>query len=114
MNYDSIVVNFYAAQGLYYIGKKGWKGGINIDVAVEYQQIDDNGVPIGLSTLQTKTMYGWSGGGMTLLVSQCVMIFPFTGNVRYRVRKVTIIPNNGNTNFHDVSCPFCFLMLKIR
>lgn len=113
-DYDSIVVNFYAAQGLYYIGKKGWKGGINVDVAVEYQQIDDNGVPIGLSVLQTKTMYGWSGGGMTDPIGISMRHdFPFTGNVRYRVRKVTIIPNNGNTNFHDVSCRSVFLCSKL-
>ncbi|MDN5511173.1 host specificity factor TipJ family phage tail protein [Acinetobacter sp.] len=113
--YDSIIVNFYAPQGLYYIGKKGWKGAINVVVAVEYQQINDNGIPIGLSILQQATMYGWSGGGMTEPIGISMKHeFPFTGNVRYRVRKVTVILNNGNTNVHNVTCRSVFLCSKLN
>ena len=113
--YDSIIVNFYAPQGLYYIGKKGWKDAINVTVAVEYQQINDNGIPIGLSILQKATMYGWSGGGMTEPIGISMKHeFPFTGNVRYRVRKVTVILNNGNTNVHNVTCRSVFLCSKLN
>lgn len=113
--YDSIIVNFYAPQGLYYIGTKGWKDAINVVVAVEYQQINDNGIPIGLSILQQATMYGWSGGGMTEPIGISMKHeFPFTGNVRYRVRKVTVILNNGNTNVHNVTCRSVFLCSKLN
>ena len=113
--YDSIIVNFYAPQGLYYIGKKGWKDAINIVVAVEYQQINSSGVPIGLSILQQSTMYGWSGGGMTEPIGLSMKHdFPFIGNVRYRIRKVTAILNNGNTNVHNVTCRSVFLCSKLN
>ena len=113
-DYDNIIVNFYAPQGLYYIGQKGWKDAINIAVAVEYQQISSTGVPIGISILKQSTMYGWSGGGMTDPIGLSINDdFPFTGNVRYRVRKATIIPNNGNTNVHDVMCRSVFLCSKL-
>ena len=113
-DYDSVIVNFSAPNGLYYIGQKGWKGAINIRVGIEYQQIDNNGNPIGLPTLQTKIMYGWSGGGMTDPIGVSMKHdFGFVGNVRYRVRKVSTILNNGNTNVHDVRCKSIFLCLKL-
>ena len=113
-DHDSIIVNFYAPNGLYYIGEKGWKDAINVTVAVEYQQIDDNGVPVGISTLVQDTMYGWSGGGMSDPIGLSIKSnFPFTGNVRYRVRKVTTILNNGNTNIHEVQVKSLFLCSKL-
>ena len=113
-SHDSIIVNFYAPQGLYYIGKKGWKGKIDIEVALEYQQIDDTGAPIGLSTLQTAWLYGRPGGERTNPIGMTMKHdFSFIGNVRYRVRKVTAVKNNGNTNVHEVQAKTVFLCSKI-
>lgn len=112
-DHEGIIVNFYAPQGLYYIGQKGWKGAINVTVAVEYQQIDNQGVPIGVSTTINDTLYGWSGGSMTDPIGLSIKAdFQFKGNVRYRVRKVTTILNNGNTNVHDVLCRSVFITSK--
>lgn len=112
-DHEGIIVNFYAPQGLYYIGQKGWKDAINVTVAVEYQQINNQGVPIGVSTTINDTLYGWSGGSMTDPIGLSIKAnFNFKGNVRYRVRKVTTILNNGNTNVHDVLCRSVFITSK--
>ena len=109
------VFNFLAPQGLYYVGKKGWKERIYLWVEVEYQRIDVNGNPTDIIHKVTEPMQGDYTQLQNPIAKTVKIDFGFNDRIRYRVRRVIDYdPNNGNTNIDDVQARSVFLCTKLN
>lgn len=96
------IFNFYAPQGLYYIGKKGWKATLTVSFELEYQRIDEKGDAVGSIVSIIDSISGVYAKLADPVAKTVKVDFGFESRVRYRMRRITFIPNNGNTNVDDL------------
>lgn len=90
-----IYANFFAPQGLYHIGEKGYKEVIGVQLELEYQAIDSNANPVGGVFYATRALFGnpksiSSSVGLTLTGE---LIEP--SRIRYRLRRTTVHTSRG-------------------
>ncbi len=82
---DEIVFNLFFPQGLYGVNSKGKKHALQIKVYIEYQNIDENGSPIG--SIQRSTIH-FDINKPKPFGRTYTYILPNKGSARFRISKV--------------------------
>lgn len=110
---DQIYVNFFAPQGLYHIGEKGYKEVIGVQLEIEYQAIDLNANPVGSIFYKTQALFGntkkiSSSVGLTLTGELAT-----PSRMRYRLRRTTVHTSKG-TVIDEVQAKSCHYALTVQ
>lgn len=110
---DQIYVNFFAPQGLYHIGEKGYKEVIGVQLEIEYQAIDLNANPVGPVFYKTQALFGntkkiSSSVGLTLTGELAT-----SSRMRYRLRRTTVHTSKG-TVIDEVQAKSVYVVSKLN
>ena len=110
---DQIYVNFFAPQGLYHIGEKGYKEVIGVQLEIEYQAIDLNNNPVGTVFYKTQALFGnirkiSSSVGLTLTGELAA-----SSRMRYRLRRTTVHTSKG-TVVDEVQAKSVYVVSKLN
>lgn len=110
---DQIYVNFFAPQGLYHIGEKGYKEVIGVQLEIEYQAIDLNANPVGSVFYKTQALFGntkkiSSSVGLTLTGELAT-----SSRMRYRLRRTTVHTSKG-TVIDEVQAKSVYVVSKLN
>lgn len=110
---DQIYANFYAPNGLYHIGEKGYKEVIGVQLELEHQAIDIFGNPVGEIFYKTQALFGniksiASPVGLTLTGS---LLSP--SRIRFRLRRTTVHTSRG-TVVDEVQARSVYTMRKLE
>jgi len=106
-------VNFFAPQGLYHIGEKGYKEVIGVQLEIEYQAIDLNNNPVGTVFYKTQALFGnirkiSSSVGLTLTGELAA-----SSRMRYRLRRTTVHTSRG-TVVDEVQAKSVYVVSKLN
>ncbi|MDV2440702.1 host specificity factor TipJ family phage tail protein [Acinetobacter gerneri] len=90
-----VIANFYAPQGLYHIGTKGYKEVIGVELELQCQALDHFGKPTGEIYTVKQALFGDIKGiansvGLTL---ECDL--PNPSKLQYRMRRITVHTSKG-------------------